>query len=729
MRKLQLFLFPAFAVAMPVWVLHAQCPFLYNCPQGSPVICDLSPNDPLLWADAPYTWSQANTSSDLYEGTVEFSLKILPCVGGGNVDVSYTLLLDLDNDNLRETAVSSLQFPPAGIVYAGNAFNPGYAGGEPLEFDKRLVQDSLKFRFALEISPSWDTLVARLCWQSGSINVSPRLPEGRHHLIWRIEQDGVVKYCEHSFRLKDCQPPTLECAPEWNVSLDTNGMAILYLNDIFVEAEDNATPFPLLEFSMRHSDDGTGFPLDSADNPVTTLTYDCEMLDTQVVELWVRDRSGNTTSCATTVVVTDDSGTCNKPPVLCASTFWGPGDIVKPVTYKMLWVDTSQKLIEHPLPLQGDGCGLLDALPPAGSFSLVAECDTNPLNGVSTFDLLLISKHILGVQIFDAPWKWLAADANNSGSVTTFDIVELRKLILGIYDQLPANTSWQFYTADCDFSANPFESYCPSEYSFTTLPLWNYPAEIPFLALKTGDVNGTANPVSFSHPAMESREEQVSLLLPDMELQRGKVYEIPVRATETGEWYGLQLALQFDPELIAIERVVTGILPALDEHSWAQPQPGKFNLCWFDALPHTVLPGDPLFNLRVRVLKAARLSDALSLSTERLKSEVYEKSNSASNIQLRFFNHFDPNISPALFPPQPNPTHAGVVIPFRLPGSETVIVEIADLSGKIVFQAEQYFEKGSHLLELPTEAFPGAGMYLWRLKAGNFTESGEIVRL
>lgn len=729
MRKLQRFLFPAFTVALPVWMLHAQCPALYNCPQGSPLLCDVSPNDPFLWAEAPYTWSQANETVDLYESAVEFNLKIVPCVGGGNVNISYTLFLDLDNDNLRETAVSSLQFPPAGIIYADNAFNPGYSGGEPLEFDNRMVHDSLKFRFALEISPSWDTLIARLCWQSGSSYVSPRLPEGRHHLVWRIEQDGVIKYCEHSFRIKDCQPPILECAPEWSVSLDTNGMAILYLNDIFVESEDNTTPFPLLEFSLRHSDNGSGFPLDSADNPVATLTYNCERLDTQMVELWVRDRLGNTASCETTVIVTDGDGACNKPPILCANTFWGAGDIVQPVTYKMVWVDTSQKLIEHPLPLQADGCGLLNVLPPAGSFSLVAECDTNPLNGVSTFDLLLISKHILGVQSFDAPWKWLAADANKSGSVTTFDIVELRKLILGIYDRLPANTSWQFFTADCDFTANPFESYCPSEYSFTTLPLWNYPAEIPFLALKTGDVNGTANPVSFSHPTMESREEPVSLLFPDKVLQRGNVDEIPVQIEWAGALSGFQLALQFDPELIRIENVIPEALPGLDEHSWAQSLPGKFNLCWFDVLPQTVLPGDPLFRLQVRALKAVRLRDALSLSAERFRSEIYEKENLVRNIQLQFSDHCSMNNSPAVFPPQPNPTHAGVVVPFRLSKSETVTVEVADLSGKMVFQTEQPFERGSQLLELPAEAFPGAGMYTWRLKAGDTAESGKIVRL
>jgi hypothetical protein len=62
--------------------------------------------------------------------------------------------------------------------------------------------------------------------------------------------------------------------------------------------------------------------------------------------------------------------------------------------------------------------------------------DNDPLNGVSTFDLVLINKHILGLEPLNSPYKMIAADANNSRSITTFDIVELRKLILGIYTEL-----------------------------------------------------------------------------------------------------------------------------------------------------------------------------------------------------------------------------------------------------------------------------------------------------
>jgi hypothetical protein len=60
------------------------------------------------------------------------------------------------------------------------------------------------------------------------------------------------------------------------------------------------------------------------------------------------------------------------------------------------------------------------------------ELDDNPLNGVSTYDLVLIKNHIDGDLPFTSPYQYVAADINRSGTITTFDILELRNLILGI---------------------------------------------------------------------------------------------------------------------------------------------------------------------------------------------------------------------------------------------------------------------------------------------------------
>jgi hypothetical protein len=724
MRKL---VFGLSAVVL-VAVAQAQCPIILNCPQGSPLVCDISDNDVSLWNDAPHTWSPALESADLYEGAVDFSLRILPCAAGGSLDISYVLLLDLDNDDLLETAVSSDNLPPAGVVFFNNAFTPGYTGGDSLKFDKRPLPDSLIFRFALEITASWDTVIARLRWKSGSSFFSPRLPEGKHRLIWKVEQGSTVKFCEPSFRIKDCLPPTMECEENWFVSLGANGLAALDLNDILVASDDNVTPDNLIETSIRVAGEGDGFPLDSAGNPVQTLTFGCSDLGEHPIELWGKDRSNNTHFCLTTLTLTDNTGVCDQFPVLCARPFWDTTLTMKQVRFEMLWVDTSQNLISQPLLKLPDSCAVFYDLPPAPSFSLTAEWDSNYRNGVSTFDLLQISRHILGVQTFDAPWKWLAADANKNGSITTFDVVELRKLILGIYDDLPATTSWRFFVNGCDFQPDAFPGYCPSEYSFQTTTLQDYPLSLPFNAVKIGDVNGSAipNPDSLLHT--DDRTGPVFFQMPDLVLEARKTYEIPLRIAEAVSLSGFQFGLWFDSEVVEIEKVDSEILEDWDGNSFAQPAPGVLNVSWFSAEPQVVFPNEKLLTLRLKASRDVRLKDVFQLENDWLAAEVYETVHRVQPLQIVFSNNFAASGSPLIFPPQPNPTTAGASIPIQLATDETVRIQVLDLSAKLLWFNELPLGNGAHMLEIPAATFPQAGVFVWRVNTGELSQSGKIVR-
>lgn len=136
-----------------------------------------------------------------------------------------------------------------------------------------------------------------------------------------------------------------------------------------------------------------------------------------------------------------------------------------------------------------------DDMPLGNSYVIKPSYDTSNLNGVSTFDLLLISRHILGLEPFDSPWKTIAADANKSNSVTTFDVVEIRKLILGIYQKLPNLPAWRFFPATATFSdpTMPFSGNLPPE-SITIPNLQGDFPNVNFKGLKVGDVNNSALP-------------------------------------------------------------------------------------------------------------------------------------------------------------------------------------------------------------------------------------------
>jgi hypothetical protein len=68
----------------------------------------------------------------------------------------------------------------------------------------------------------------------------------------------------------------------------------------------------------------------------------------------------------------------------------------------------------------------------------------NTLHGLTTLDLLITQRHILGIETFTNPLQYLAADVNNDQKVTALDLVHMRKIILGIETHYRDNTSWIF---------------------------------------------------------------------------------------------------------------------------------------------------------------------------------------------------------------------------------------------------------------------------------------------
>ncbi|NRA49875.1 MAG: hypothetical protein HRU12_12145, partial [Phaeodactylibacter sp.] len=128
-------------------------------------------------------------------------------------------------------------------------------------------------------------------------------------------------------------------------------------------------------------------------------------------------------------------------------------------------------------------------------YTLSADLDNAPFNGVSTFDLILINQHILGVQPFDDPYDYLAADINNTESVTILDMIGIRRAILGQVTTLSTSPSWEFVTAGYSFPDpnNPWLESIPATIEIDNLPSTGV-LEADFTCIKSGDINGDADP-------------------------------------------------------------------------------------------------------------------------------------------------------------------------------------------------------------------------------------------
>ncbi len=126
------------------------------------------------------------------------------------------------------------------------------------------------------------------------------------------------------------------------------------------------------------------------------------------------------------------------------------------------------------------------------TYRVVPQKDINPLNGVSTFDIVLIAKHILGLDMLSDPYSIIAADVNGSNTVTTFDLVNSRRLILGIDTALPIN-SWRFWRSTTTFN-DPQNPFGGTSGNINEILLTQDETDFDFIGVKSGDVNYTATP-------------------------------------------------------------------------------------------------------------------------------------------------------------------------------------------------------------------------------------------
>ena len=109
-----------------------------------------------------------------------------------------------------------------------------------------------------------------------------------------------------------------------------------------------------------------------------------------------------------------------------------------------------------------------------------------PTAGITALDLVLIQKHILGIEVFTEPAEYIAADTNRDGQITGIDIIHIRKIQLGIYSDWPDSENYLFID-DTDY-AN-FDWWELDIYGQTD-PC-NGILSTNRIGVKTGDVNGS----------------------------------------------------------------------------------------------------------------------------------------------------------------------------------------------------------------------------------------------
>jgi hypothetical protein len=551
------------------------------------------------------------------------------------------------------------------------------------------------------------------------------LPQGKHNLVVvaRDECGNLSTATRIPFEVKDCKGPAPICINGLSTTLQSDGQgggnASVWATD-FVASKvydcngQGPESQQGLKLVTHYSINRVGEKALSGQNK---LVLSCADAKTALipVEIHAWDTQGNHDFCVTFIEVQSNQDACQSTAT--------EGQVSGIIT-----TDDAEPLARVGVELSGDasfkrstnnaGGYSFFNLTTAKDYTLSAQLDENPLNGVSTLDLIHMVRHILGVKKITNPYRLIAADVNNSQSVTTLDLVQIRKLILGLETKFSAVPSWRFVDAAYLFPI-PTDPWFASFPEVININDMQGKIRADFIGVKMGDVNGTAL-VNGLLKADVRTSGQFQLNTQEQDLKTGREYRVAFNAADLQNIMGYQFALGLDQSKVELVDLEYGVAKA--ENFGVFKNEGLVTTSWNGKYE----PG-ALFTLVLRAKADAKLSSALSLN-RLVSAEAYNQNNENLGVALNYQGVSIADVY-ELKQNTPNPFSDETVIGFTLPKETKATLSIRDVKGALIYKVEGNYTKGSNQVTLKKSQLGASGVLYYTLETTEFTATKKMVIL
>ena len=544
-------------------------------------------------------------------------------------------------------------------------------------------------------------------------SASQVLEVGTHTVVWSIDGScQSTSTCQYEITVENNSGPLANCRSNVVGLIDgpgTNGM----MPGVTVSASD---------FDMG-SMNACGGPLsisfDANDPTATTIDFNCTQIGDHVVEVFFTDADGTQDSCTGTVTVDVDGNFCDMVGSLVdlgGNVFTEQLSMVEDVDITL--INTLGETMDNALTDDGGHFAFSD-ISSDSDYRIEAESsEDNYLNGVSTLDLVMIQRHILGVESLDSPYRLIAADVNSTEDINGIDLIELRKLILGIYEELPQNDSWRFVDEAFEFAV-PTNPWPFRENIDLQQPNHDMP-DNDFVAIKVGDVDNSA--IAQLVPEEVDNRNAVTVGLHNELLRlEANNYLVPVYFDKDLTFNGLQFSLKMKEgvEILDIEK---GKLDLTDVDYLMTED--RMTLAYVAEKEEKLTSEEALFYMTVRI--DGKMKDSpYVIDNQMINSELYDDELAVVDI----VSGIGIGERPILFQNSPNPWSTQTLIEFQLPKSGEVVLTLMSSDGRILKTEEGWFEKGNHKVVWNANDMQEHGVYYYQMETENHSIIKKMIRI
>ena len=353
-----------------------------------------------------------------------------------------------------------------------------------------------------------------------------------------------------------------------------------------------------------------------------------------------------------------------------------------------------------------------------GPYEIATFNNDDILNGVTTLDLIMIQRHILGLDLFDSPYDYIAADIDNNERVSSSDLLELRKVILGIYAEFPNNYSWRAIDATYIFPDpnDPFDASIPETYTINPL---EQDMDVDFVGVKVGDVNGSVSVgVKGSNPIAQIRNTTATVLETST---RNNIVSISTQ--EHLDIAGVQMTVNTNGhEILAVDSEVFGS----EAISLRNIGNGIYSLIITDGIVKEVADTQELITLTLSCESCSE--DVLSLMSVGLSSELYlgddlEISDIVLERRSTEINDF------YVYQNNPNPWYGTTEVAIRMPQDGEVEMSVLDMSGRVVYNNKYLMSAGLNTILLTDQEVSSQGVYYIDIRTENDSQQFKMLKL
>ncbi len=476
--------------------------------------------------------------------------------------------------------------------------------------------------------------------------------------------------------------------------------------------------------------------LDSLNNinaaPVdTTITFTCDDVGITNVAIWVCDTAStgvNCTYCVVQVNIVSNN-------VFCNGNGDNPGGGGGPLIAGIIDNELGQGVEDVEVDINNgtymemtnvNGYFNVDNLSMNTSYNIKPSKDTNPRNGVTTFDLVLIRKHILGMELLDSPYKIIAADVNGSGEVTALDIVQIRSLILLTTDEFPNGMpSWRFVDQNYVFpnALNPWEEVFPEEKDVQSLN--STMDDMNFVAIKLGDVTESATP-NLLQGTTRNNVGELNFYTQNKWIKKGEVGSL-IFETNEKDLAAWQFTLSFDNQLIElvemekVENIHFGNLTDKDD---------ALTFSWNVSENAMLETKHKWFKIQFLAKENLQTEEAISISSNLTSAIGYNEEGEEYDVKLKFEEEEKLLTDEfKLYQNAPNPFVENTSIRYYLPKESEIEITVYDLTGKLLKSYCFYSSQGNQNFVVKKEDLKSDGVLYYQLKSPEYQASGKMILL